>query len=144
MKFVDPVREAHKELKAAVKPARREAHAKEGRLAATFREAMKAWDQMKADGATLQARVTGLEAMLRDVWPFTREWKYLCSGCEDGGLVFARCPGDATCGRPKEHLPHSYGTPCWCSLGSRFKSKPRGADDFTAAGRTSKPARVGR
>lgn len=144
MSFVDQVREAHEALKAAVKPSRREAHAKEGRLASTFRVAMKAWDEMKAEGATLQARVDGLEAMLRDVWPFTREWKYLCANCEDGGLVFQQCPGDASCGRHKAHLAHSYGTPCWCSLGNRFKSKPRGADDFTAAGRTTKPTRPGR
>lgn len=144
MNFVDPVREAHKELKAAVRPARREAHAKEGQLASTFRIAMTTWDQMKADGATLDALTRGMEAMLRDVWPFTREWKYLCANCEDGGLVFGQCPGDATCGRHKEHMAHSYGTPCWCSLGSRFKGRQRSADDFTAAGRTSKPTRPGR
>ena len=145
MTAIDALRDAHKELKKAVYPARKKAHATEGKLASTFREAMVIWDQMKADGMSLVDRVKGLEAVLRDVWPFTREWKYICSNCNDYGLSMGNCPGDATCGRHKPHLPHEFGTPCWCELGRRFREKPRGGpDDFKAAGRTSKPSRVGR
>lgn len=105
-------------------------------------DAMKEWRDMKAQGIALADRVKGLEAVLREVWPFAREWKYLCAQCDDLGVKIAECPGDATCGRSKEHLPHTFGTPCWCALGQRFKDKPRSEDDFTAAGRT--PARKSR
>lgn len=140
----DPIRQAHQELRKAVPAARRKAHATEGALAAAFREAMVLWDQQKAAGASFADRLKGLDALIRQVWPFTREWKFLCDGCSDYGLVMSNCPGDATCGRGKQHLPHEFGKPCWCSLGSRFKEKPRHADDFTQAGRSKQPTRVGR
>lgn len=113
-----------------------------GELRAAYNEAMKFWDEQQAAGTPFTDRVHALEGLLREVWPFTREWKYLCKPCFDTGLVIASCPGDATCGRPRQHGPHDFGTPCWCSLGARFKSPaPAGPDDVEAAGRVKKPAR---
>lgn len=139
----DTLKAAHQALRRAIPGARRKAAQSEGRLAAAFREAMKVWDAQKADGVPFAERLCGLDALLRQVWPQTRPWKYLCQNCDDLGLVMATCQGDATCGRSKPHLPHTFGTPCWCDRGPRFREKQRPtADDFTQAGRT-KPTRIG-
>ena len=113
----------------------------ESQLADTVQEALRLWDAQKAEGLPKETRAKNLEQVLRVAWPKGREsgWKYLCTGCNDYGLVMSECPGDATCGRDKAHLPHEFGTPCWCSLGKRFKKPERGPDDdFTTAG-TAKP-----
>ena len=108
-------------------------------------EAAKIWHQMRENGASIEQCTTSMEAVVRARWPFTREWKFLCSNCDDVGLVMGDCPGDATCGRPRQHLPHSFGTPCWCGLGNKFKDKqPAAPEDFAQAGRTRKPTRFGR
>lgn len=113
-------------------------------LAAGVMDAMRLWDEQKAAGVPLADRQRALFGVIRDLWPVTREWKYLCTNCSDSGLAIAVCPGDATCGRSKAHLAHEFGTPCWCGLGSRFREKPKpGPEDFTEAGR-SKPTRIGR
>jgi|ERR1051326_6366412 hypothetical protein len=105
-----------------------------------YREAMRIWGEMKAQGVPLADRVNGLAKTLRTVWPQTREWKYLCQACSDYGLRMSDCPGDATCGRLRAHLPHEFGTPCWCSAGVRFKAKPKTEDDALAiAAKTAKP-----
>lgn len=117
----------------------------DGKLAVAFGEAMRIVDAQRDAGVPLTERLKGLEAVLRSVWPSVREWKYVCNECHDTGLRMGICPGDATCFRHKAHLPHDFGRPCWCSKGSRFqvKAKPD-PSDFQAAGRTSKPSRVGR
>jgi hypothetical protein len=119
-----------------------------GKLRAAYVEAMKFWDEQKANGVPFTDRVRALEGLLREVWPFTREWKFLCKTCDDTGLVIAVCAGDATCGRTKPHGPHDFGTPCWCSLGARFRPpQPPSPDDVEGAGKVKKSrtfARVGR
>jgi hypothetical protein len=117
----------------------------DGKLAAIFRDTMVMWDQLKANGASLDERVRGLENVLRGAWPFTREWKYVCDHCNDTGLMMAECPGDRTCGRPRPHGAHEFGRSCWCELGKKFRDKPKPApEDFAAAGKTRKPTLVGR
>jgi hypothetical protein len=115
-------------------------------LVATFKEAMVQWDRQKAEGVPLLERVGFLANILRLAWPKGREtdWKYLCNACSDYGLEMHDCPGDATCGRGKPHLPHDFGRPCWCSNGAKFRAKTRTPEDFAEAGRTSKPTRLGR
>lgn len=139
------------------------ATATEGRLARVFRDAMVTWDQMKADGQPLEARVRGMTALLRDAWPFTRAWHYLCDGCADSGWMFGVCTPETPCGRPfrfpgqriNDHTGrgrcapgHSYVRPCFCAKGQAFhaalyaaQSKP---EDFAQAGKTKSPTRVGR
>ena len=113
-------------------------------LGKTFVAAMELWDGQKANGVTIEDRLICLERTLRAAWPQTREWKFLCQNCRDYGLVIEQCAGDATCGRDRPHLPHDYGTPCWCSAGQRFRERPKPSpEDFTAAGQ-SKPTRIGR
>lgn len=120
----------------------------ESQLAATFTAAMQIWDGQKAQGVPERERLKGLEQTLRASWPFTREWKHLCHECEDTGLRGAgeiKCPGDATCGRSAPHLPHTFGAPCWCSLGKRFQARaPEPEDVLAQAAKTRKPARIGR
>lgn len=144
MTAIDVLRDAHKALRKAVPSFRRKAHADEGVLAQTFREAMAGWDRQKAEGVPLTQRIEFLTRSLKAAWPQTREWKYLCAACDDYGLEMHMCPGDATCGRSKAHLAHEYGTPCWCSAGNRFREKPKPSrDDYAQAGK-SKPTKVGR
>lgn len=132
-------------LRQGVKGARKKAHQDEGALAATYREAMRLWDEQTAQGVSRADRLRGLTASLKAAWPKgrTEEWKYLCTNCLDYGLSMSTCPGDATCGRPKPHLAHEFGTPCWCQLGKRFRTTPKQATDYTDAAQT-RPSRVGR
>jgi len=110
----------------------------EGRLARVFQEAMKLWDTLRTNGATFNERAAGLELVLRKHWPFTREWKYLCAGCDDTGLVIEQCPGDASCGRQRLHGPHTFGQACWCSLGAKFRDPKPSPQDFAQAGKVKK------
>lgn len=117
----------------------------DGQLAKAFREAMALWDVQKASGMSFAERLKGLDALLRQVWPFTREWKYLCTACDDLGAIWHDCSGDATCGRHQAHLPHTFVEPCWCQKGVRFREKVKPSpEDFTAAGRNKPMARMGR
>jgi len=109
------------------------------------KDAIGYWHQLRANGASIADCTTSMEAVLRATLTVTREWKYLCNHCDDVGLVISECPGDATCGRARPHLPHSLGTPCWCPLGNKFRDKgPAPPEDFAQAGRVKKPTRFGR
>lgn len=110
---------------------------REGVLSATIREALRLRAQMKADGMSRADLERNLEQIIRACWPFTREWKYLCVECADLGLILHDCDGGKSCGRDKKHGPHSFGTPCWCSLGARYKAKERKVEDFTQAGKVT-------
>ncbi len=112
-----------------------------GLLAQTFTEAMRIWEGQKADGVPKTTREADLEKTLRAAWPHGREWKYLCDTCRDVGLEMLDCPGDATCGRVKPHLPHEFGRPCWCAAGRRFRQTPKPELVSTTP---TKPTRVGR
>lgn len=127
-------------LQSAVKQARAGSKTKYGALTQTFVAAMAIWDAQKAEGVSRAERLAGLEKTLRAAWPQTRAWKYVCDTCDDYGLEMAQCPGDRTCGREKEHLPHEFGRPCWCGAGNRFRPPAKASpDDFAAAGKTPKP-----
>lgn len=122
-------------------------HLNEGVLSATIRAALLEYDNQRAAGASEAELARNFEQTVRASWPFVREWRFLCQRCFDFGLEMGRCPGDATCGRPKEHLAHDFGTPCWCSAGNRFKVTEKTPDDaIAAAARTPKrqPTRFGR
>ena len=118
-------------------------------LGATITEACRIYRDMRAQGQTKAEAVAYLEGVLRQTWPRKRgePWRYLCNECDDTGLRVGECSGDATCGRGKAHGPHSFGAPCWCSLGARFKAKPKTAEDYeSAAGKTARRgfSRMGR
>lgn len=97
------------------------------------------WDAITA---ALDQRDDGaaLDDAVRDHWPQGREWKYLCTACNDTGLIIeqrrARIYGGALV---------DVGRPCHCGLGARFRPRPAApaADDYAAAGKTSrsKPSR---
>jgi hypothetical protein len=119
-----------------------------GLLARTIQEALTVRTTMRHNGASELDIDRGFEQVIRDVWPFTREWKYLCAACQDCGLVITQCPGDdETCGRQAGHLAHEFGKPCWCPAGGRFRKAPMSPiEDADTAGKTkAKPmARFGR
>lgn len=117
-------------------------------LASVIEEALNQREQMKAQGMTDAELAEGFEQVVREVWPFTREWKYLCNTCNDTGLELRNCPDGQLCGlgKGKQHEhPHEYGVPCFCSLGARFKKRgPTPEDDVAKAARTTrKPSRFG-
>jgi hypothetical protein len=146
MSVSDVLREAHEALRNAVPGKRLKAHREEGLLAQTFQEAMRIWDLQKAEGVSKVDRVAGLAKALREAWPKPREapWRYLCERCDDCGLVISSCPGDATCGDSKQHRTHSYGTPCYCQHGNRFKQQAPSPDDYTQAAKSkSRPVKKG-
>jgi hypothetical protein len=160
----DALRAAHRKAKRSVLAFRKRAQ-KMGPLAKAYTAAVEVWDALNANGATFDERAAGLELVLRQHWPFTREWKYLCKGCDDSGLVIERCRRGARCdgistrsddphgtpGKyrrlcaqfPDSEYEHDYGTPCWCAAGARFRDPgPPRPEDFAQAGK-SKPKRDG-
>jgi hypothetical protein len=140
------VRAFHQESRRDVRAKRRQAQRTEGNLAASVAVAVAVWESQKADGVSFAERVAGLEQTVRAAWPFTREWKFQCPACDDLGLRIAECSGDASCGRSKPHLVHSYGMPCWCVLGKRFQEKrrPDPEDVLTQAAKVRQPTKFGR
>jgi len=166
MSVIDAVRTAHEALRAAVSGKRRTARQTEGKLASAFREAMAIVDRQRDNGVPFLDRMNGLDAVLRQFWPFTREWKYVCRECNDTGLVMLvcqrgnRCDGISTrtdgphqpagkylrfCAKdPDGDYEHEYGRACYCGLGARFRQHPKPSpEDFQSAGK-SKPTRIGR
>lgn len=161
----DLLRQEHERLRKLALIQRKTAAQSEGKLAAAFRELMLLWDQQKADGVPFLERMKGLTAVLRDVWPQTRAWHYVCDDCSDTGLVTAvcrlgaRCDGLSSrvdhysqkpgkyrrlCGlNPDSDYVHEYSRPCQCVKGERFKHAPKAPADFAQAGRSSKPTRLG-
>lgn len=139
---------------------RREAHrAGVGVLSRTIHDALEIREQMKASGTPKDELDAYFEQVVRRSWPFTREWKYLCNQCDDTGRVLmvcrkgARCQGVSTvpghtriCAKePDSDYEHEYGEPCYCSLGQRFKSRPKTqVDELAQIGKVSKPTRFGR
>lgn len=140
----DPTKTAHDLTRKLVLIKRKAAHQAEGKLAAAYREIMALWDKQRAEGVPFTERLKGLSNVFRDLWPQGRTWHYLCDDCNDVGLKITDCPGNSTCGRSKAHLPHDFGTPCWCAKGERFKIPVKAASDYAQAGRTTKPTRIGR
>ena len=97
-------------------------------------------EELRRQGASQAAIDQATENVVRDRWPFTREWKYLCPLCDDTGLRVsfesARIYGETRVW---------VGRPCSCSRGERFRDRPKASDDFTQAGKApAKPTRWGR
>lgn len=115
-------------------------------LANTIRDAIAERDTLKAKGLDALELAKGFEAVVRQVWPFTRAWHYLCEDCRDTGLEIVVCVGaGGLCGRRQEHTAHEYGRPCWCKKGAAFRAPEVTPDDAIAkAAKVSKPSRFGR
>ncbi len=123
-------------------------------LSETIMAALRERAQMKAEGMSGEDLDKAFEQVVRDCWPFTREWRFNCTACNDSGWEISECPGDNRCGpstwRPGTHLPcpqrprkehaaHSYVRVCFCDAGQQLKSAPlSGGDDFSSATK-SKP-----
>lgn len=120
----------------------------ESKLASAYLDCLPILDRMKAAGVPFLERIKGLEGVLRQFWPFTREWTYRCSECCDYGLQLRQCDGEqhrCGLGKGKPHLPHDYGTPCWCAEGARYRKRERTDQTAVEAAATvRKPSRFGR
>lgn len=155
---------AHREVRRNIRASRRNQSKRFGPLATAYEEMMELSDKLKAGGASRYERNKGIEAVLRQTWPFTREWKYECDRCNDTGLVMhvcrhgERCNGvstrtDTSFQQPGKHrrlctlnetYEHDYGVPCFCPRGARFREQPKhDPATFADAGR-NKPTRLGR
>jgi len=133
----DPIGQEHAALRRAVPQKRRMAQ-EDRTVVGVGKAAFAIMDKMREAGQSFEERCEYLIGVLKQILRFGREWKYLCNQCDDYGLVIADCAGDRTCGRYKPHLPHVFGTPCACSRGRAFEFK-QPVDDYTQAGKTSKP-----
>lgn len=129
-------------------------------LSTVIEEALKARARLIADGKLSPADIAkSFEAVVRQVWPFTRVWKYACDDCQDTGLFIwtckrgQRCDGlSARTDGPKEKpgkyrrlcakdpdsdYTHDIGEPCSCAAGVRFR--PRAMTEFDALDAASRP-----
>jgi hypothetical protein len=103
---------------------------------------------LQADGATGHDLEGGLIAVLKASWPRSAEaraWQTLCPACDDYGLVLRACEG-LGCGLAKgqRHGPHTYGVPCHCKEGARYRERAKGPENvMERAAKTSKPTRFG-
>ena len=131
----DPLAHEHAQLRAEAAAGRKAFEkAPEARLGASVMEAVRLATKMKADGAFDAERFQVIEATLREFWPNTRVWRYLCKQCLDTGLVIQ----DGITNRLGCVVDEGY--PCVCSKGKLFREKPLGGgDDYTKAGKVSKP-----
>ncbi len=143
----------------------------EGQLAATIREALRIREAMRATGASEADVASAFEQSVRAAWPKpqgrSEPWHYLCERCNDTGLAMfmckpgQRCNGISTrtdsprekpgkyrrlCTRdPHGVYEHTYGEPCVCPAGERFKANPSNEASFTDAGKVKRqPTRFGR
>ena len=131
----DPLAHDHARLKAEAAAGRKAfQEAPEARLGASVMEAVRLAAKMKADGALDEERFQVIESVIRELWPRRREWYFLCEACRDTGLV------------TREGVTNRLGcvvdegTPCGCDKGKLFREKPPwGGDDYTKAGKVSKP-----
>ena len=132
----DPLGREHAQARGEVAKNRKVfATSQPGALATAFREAMRLVERMRADGASETERFAVLEQTLVDFWPKGRTWRYLCGACRDTGLVIHERVTN------RLGVVVDEGVPCHCGKGQRFRDRPRrGAEDFTAAGKVSKPS----
>lgn len=134
-------------------------------LATAILEALQMRAEARTAGVSEADTAKGFEALVRQVWPFTREWYYLCDVCGDTGLVTkvcrpgSRCDGismrlDSPQDRPGKYqrfcvkeptYEHTYGVACSCAKGDRFRAQRRTQEsELAQMAKTSKPTRFGR
>lgn len=106
-------------------------------------EAVRQGDELRANGASRETVLAGIEGVIRQHWPKGRaeDWHLLCDRCVDTGWEVRDCPGDATCGREKRHGAHRYAVACWCAKGKTMLAKPRQeVDELASVGKMPKAA----
>ena len=158
--------EAFSRVRTTVRRQRREAKRTASPLADAVLEGVAMRDKMIAEGTPMADVNAAMEALVRDVWPNTRVWKYTCNRCGDTGLEILtcrkgeRCDGVSTrsngpkepsgnyqrlCAMdPESDYEHDYGVPCFCSRGDKFRPKNREQGDGFEQATKSKPTRFGR
>ena len=88
--------------------------------------------ELRRQNASKQAIAEATENLVRDRWPFEREWKYLCNGCDDTGLMLTFGVTD------RLGTVVDVGRPCTCSNGNKFRKPMASEADYVQAGKTPK------
>jgi hypothetical protein len=108
-------------------------------LANAFKQAMTLREQMREDGATEAQCAVALEKIIRANWPIRPESEWpeqyrqpRCGACDGYGLVIKSVVN-------RLGVQVEEGTPCSCYAGLKFLDKSKADQDFTQAGKTSKP-----
>jgi hypothetical protein len=110
---------------------------KTGPAAAIMVEAMRDYLQARREGVSQEDGVLGIEAALRDSGLFKTSKFFQCERCDGTGLIHRECPS-YPCQRPPNHAPHTYGEPCECTTGDKWRPK---SDDDKAIGAAAAPRR---
>lgn len=109
-------------------------------IAELGRKGMQTFHQLRADGSSFPEACRFLEGLIRTVWPFRREWKFLCLDCEDTGWRMREREVAIYGGRL---VP--YAERCTCHAGQRLQAKDTDDRETLAKiGRTGTPTRIGR
>lgn len=126
-------------------------------LSATILNALAERAQLKAQGFAGPDLDCAFEKVIRECWPFSREWHYNCTACNDTGWEHGECDGGSACGpstwrpasslpcpnRPrKEHAPHSFVRVCFCAKGQDLKKKMTDGDQDFSSATKSKPRKT--
>ena len=113
----------------AIRSRRRAFAQTDGPFVKAMKGAMVEYDKMRKDGVSREDAIRGLEAVLRDSWPFkTTQFPAQCDVCDDTGFREVTCWAEQRCGRKRcahEHpaFEHAMAVPCDCTAGDRHRAK---------------------
>jgi hypothetical protein len=86
--------------------------------------------ELRRQEASPRVIAEATERLVRDRWPYTREWKYLCDQCDDTGLALQFGI------KNRLGIVVTEGRPCSCAKGDRFRKPEPDVVDYTQAGKT--------
>jgi hypothetical protein len=105
------------------------ARSTEGRFGPVMRKAMDQFHRMRTEGVSREDAIRGIDAELRDSWPFPPTKFPACSGCDGTGWRITTCTHQARCGRERPcslqtpDFEHDYAVECECTAGERFRKQ---------------------
>lgn len=115
----------------------------------TMRATMTDYLHFRSKGVTREDGITGIEHVLREVWPKSvSKFSAECDACDDTGFQedicrpYARC-GGKYCERKGEEHQHRFVRFCFCPKGEQFRRsdsrKHQPEEAVMQIGKTSKP-----
>jgi hypothetical protein len=135
--------------RSAIRIRRRDAARVDGPFVKAMRSAMDDYLKMRAAGVSKEDACRGLEAVLRDVWPFKQtQYPATCEVCSDTGFRELTCWSEQRCGRKwcaHQHpsFEHNMVVPCDCAGGDKHRARVRQVDDEIAAVGRSRRRKAG-
>jgi hypothetical protein len=85
--------------------------------------------ELRRQGASARVIAEATERLVRDRWPYEREWKYLCDQCDDTGLALSLGVTN------RLGIVVDVGRACSCPKGNLFRKREPEAADYTQAGK---------